>query len=92
MKIPWVLLLAVSLALRAEEPPIEVNPNRPTFATPALLRCFDFDADLVVESTTKYLSGHNQIIGGAVIVRMRMRLAASSIRSMALSGRKRSLM
>jgi len=43
----------------------------PTFATPALLRCFDFDADLVVESTTKYLSGHNQIIGGAVIVRDR---------------------
>jgi cystathionine beta-lyase/cystathionine gamma-synthase len=40
----------------------------PTFATPALLRPFDFDADLVVESTTKYISGHNQIIGGAVIV------------------------
>ena len=43
----------------------------PTFATPVLLRSFDFDADLVVESTTKYLSGHNQIIGGAVIVRDR---------------------
>lgn len=40
----------------------------PTFATPALLRPFDFGADLVVESTTKYLSGHNQLIGGAVIV------------------------
>lgn len=40
----------------------------PTFATPAFLRPFDFGADLVVESTTKYLSGHNQIIGGAVIV------------------------
>ena len=40
----------------------------PTFATPFFLRAFDFGADLVVESTTKYLSGHNQIIGGAVIV------------------------
>ena len=40
----------------------------PTFATPVFLRSFDFGADLVVESTTKYLSGHNQIIGGAVIV------------------------
>jgi len=40
----------------------------PTFATPVFLRPFDFGADLVVESTTKYLSGHNQLIGGAVIV------------------------
>jgi cystathionine beta-lyase/cystathionine gamma-synthase len=39
-----------------------------TFATPALLRPFEFGADLVMHSTTKYLSGHNQIIGGAVVV------------------------
>lgn len=36
MKIPWVLLLTLSFTLRAEDPPIEVNPNRPTFANPAL--------------------------------------------------------
>jgi hypothetical protein len=35
MKLPLALLLALPLALRAEDPPIEVNPNRPTFATPA---------------------------------------------------------
>lgn len=35
MKRTWLLLLACSLALRAEDAPIEVNPNRPTFATPA---------------------------------------------------------
>ncbi len=39
-----------------------------TFATPALLQPFDFGADIVMHSTTKYLSGHNQIIGGVVIV------------------------
>lgn len=39
-----------------------------TFATPALLRPFDHGADVVMHSTTKYLSGHNQIIGGAVVV------------------------
>lgn len=39
-----------------------------TFATPALLRPFEFGADLVMHSTTKYLSGHNQIIGGAVVM------------------------
>ena len=36
MRIPLSLCLLFSLALRAEDPPIEVNPNRPTFATPAL--------------------------------------------------------
>ncbi len=38
-----------------------------TFATPYLLRPLEYGIDLVVHSTTKYLSGHNQIIGGAVI-------------------------
>jgi hypothetical protein len=36
MKHTWLLLLACSFALRAEDAPIEVNPNRPTFANPAL--------------------------------------------------------
>ena len=40
-----------------------------TFATPAFLRPLEFGADLVMHSTTKYLSGHNQIIGGAVVTR-----------------------
>lgn len=38
-----------------------------TFATPALLRPLEWGADLVMHSTTKYLSGHNQIIGGVVV-------------------------
>jgi cystathionine beta-lyase/cystathionine gamma-synthase len=44
--------------------PVAVDP---TFATPALLRPLELGVDLVVHSTTKYLSGHNQIIGGAVV-------------------------
>jgi cystathionine gamma-lyase len=39
-----------------------------TFATPALLRPFEYGADIVMHSTTKFLSGHNQVIGGVVIV------------------------
>lgn len=39
-----------------------------TFATPYLLRPFEWGADVVVHSTTKYLSGHNQLIGGIVLV------------------------
>lgn len=39
-----------------------------TFATPCLLRPMEYGADIVLHSTTKYISGHNQIIGGAVVV------------------------
>lgn len=38
-----------------------------TFATPALLRPLEYGMDVVLHSTTKYLSGHNQLIGGVVI-------------------------
>ena len=38
-----------------------------TFATPALQRPLALGADLVVHSTTKYLGGHSDVIGGAVL-------------------------
>ena len=38
-----------------------------TFSTPALLRPLEFGADITMHSTTKYISGHNQIIGGVLI-------------------------
>ena len=38
-----------------------------TFSTPVFLRPLEFGADIVMHSTTKYLSGHNQIIGGAIL-------------------------
>jgi len=38
-----------------------------TFATPVFLRPIEFGADIVMHSTTKYISGHNQIIGGIII-------------------------
>jgi cystathionine gamma-synthase len=38
-----------------------------TFLSPALQRPFDFGADLVVHSTTKYLNGHSDVVGGAVV-------------------------
>lgn len=40
-----------------------------TFATPSLQRPIAFGADFVVHSTTKYLGGHSDVIGGAVIAR-----------------------
>ena len=38
-----------------------------TFATPYCQRPLTMGADLVVHSTTKYLSGHGQVLGGALI-------------------------
>jgi len=40
-----------------------------TFATPAVQRPLDDGAAAVVHSTTKYLGGHSDVVGGAVVVR-----------------------
>lgn len=40
-----------------------------TFATPVLQRPLEQGADIVLHSTTKYLNGHSDVIGGALIVR-----------------------
>jgi len=40
-----------------------------TFVTPYLLKPLDFGADIVLHSITKYLNGHSDVIGGAVIVK-----------------------
>lgn len=40
-----------------------------TFATPFLQRPLDMGADVVVHSTTKYLGGHSDVVGGAAIVK-----------------------
>lgn len=38
-----------------------------TFASPALQRPLELGVDVVVHSTTKYISGHSDIIGGALV-------------------------
>lgn len=38
-----------------------------TFATPVNCRPLEFGIDLVVHSATKYLSGHNDVLGGVVV-------------------------
>lgn len=38
-----------------------------TFATPYFLRPIEYGFDLVVHSTTKYLNGHCDVVGGAVV-------------------------
>ena len=40
-----------------------------TFATPALTRPLELSADITMHSATKYLGGHSDLLGGALIVR-----------------------
>ena len=40
-----------------------------TFATPYFQRPFDHGADIVFHSTTKYLNGHSDMIGGLAVLR-----------------------
>ncbi|MBO9625482.1 MAG: cystathionine gamma-synthase [Microbacterium sp.] len=74
-KIVWVetpsnpLLKIVDIALLAEiahaAGAVLVVDN--TFASPALQQPLALGADLVVHSTTKYLGGHSDVLGGAVV-------------------------
>ena len=40
-----------------------------TWATPILQRPFELGCDLVMHSTTKYLGGHGDVLGGALVAR-----------------------
>ena len=40
-----------------------------TFASPYLQRPLDLGADFVVHSTTKYIGGHSDVIGGAFVIK-----------------------
>ena len=40
-----------------------------TFLSPALQKPLEFGADLVLHSTTKYINGHSDVVGGAVVAR-----------------------
>ncbi len=61
--------------IRAVAEIVHAHANKPllavdnTFATPYLQHPLERGADIVVHSTTKYLGGHSDVVGGAVIVR-----------------------
>jgi cystathionine beta-lyase/cystathionine gamma-synthase len=59
-----------------ERPPLLVVDN--TFATPYLQRPLELGADIALHSSTKYLGGHSDVVGGALVGRdqdLRDRLA-----------------
>ena len=54
---------------------VHLHSNHPllvvdnTFATPYLQNPLELGADIVIHSTTKYLGGHSDAVGGAVVVK-----------------------
>ncbi|SCW34793.1 cystathionine gamma-synthase [Sphingobium faniae] len=56
----------VALATRAKAVGAEVAVDN-TFLSPAIQRPILLGADYVIHSTTKYLNGHSDVIGGAVV-------------------------
>jgi cystathionine gamma-lyase len=57
-------LTAIAEVCRSRGIPLCVDN---TFATPMLQRPLDLGATLVVHSTTKYLNGHSDVVGGAIV-------------------------
>jgi cystathionine gamma-synthase len=67
-KLNLIDLSALAQGLRSNPaPPLLCVDN--TFATPYLQQPLQLGVDLVVHSTTKYLGGHSDIIGGAIVCR-----------------------
>ena len=46
-----------------------------TWATPVLQRPFELGADVIMHATTKYLGGHSDVLGGALVLREQSALA-----------------
>jgi cystathionine beta-lyase/cystathionine gamma-synthase len=74
LETPTNPLLSVS-DIQAVAAIVHAHPNHPflvvdnTFATPYLQRPLKLGADVVLHSTTKYLGGHSDVVGGALLLK-----------------------
>lgn len=59
-------LRAIAAAAHAHNPAVRVIVDN-TFATPYLQQPLTLGCDVVVHSTTKYLGGHSDVVGGAIL-------------------------
>jgi cystathionine gamma-synthase len=64
---PLLRLTELSCVIRAGREAGAIVAVDNTFLSPALQRPIEFGADLVIHSTTKYLNGHSDVVGGAVV-------------------------
>ena len=59
--------IAAVMAIAREQGLLSIADN--TFMSPYFQSPIDFGEDIIVHSTTKYLNGHSDVVGGAIIVR-----------------------
>ena len=64
MKVADIAAIAQAARAHSNKPWLAVDN---TFASPALQRPLALGADFVVHSTTKYLGGHSDVVGGALV-------------------------
>lgn len=69
-----LLILRLAKIAHAHNIPLVVDS---TFATPYLVRPFEYGADIVVHSATKFIGGHGTAIGGVIIESGKFDWAAS---------------
>ncbi len=62
-----VAAIAPLVALAEEHDIVVICDN--TFASPYVMRPLEWGVDLVVESASKFIGGHNDVIGGAICMR-----------------------
>ena len=66
LSIADIAAVAELAAGRAAERPVKVLVDN-TFASPALQQPLALGADIVLHSTTKYIGGHSDVVGGALV-------------------------
>ena len=59
----------IGLAKKKSQPAGILTVVDNTFLSPYFQQPFEFGADVVMHSTTKYLNGHSDVVGGAIIYR-----------------------
>jgi cystathionine gamma-synthase len=64
---PTLRVIDIEAVLALKRNALVVVDN--TFATPVYQRPLELGADAVIHSTTKYIGGHSDVIGGATVVR-----------------------
>jgi cystathionine gamma-synthase len=64
---PWLNVIDIEGVIARRGEALVAVDN--TFATPVNQRPLELGADVVVHSTTKYLGGHSDVVGGAAITR-----------------------
>ncbi len=62
-----IIDLKSNIEIAQEKKCLSVVDN--TFLSPYFQRPFEFGADLVIHSTTKYINGHSDVVGGAIVYR-----------------------